>query len=264
MKNLSNQLEPISETMVDLRQSVNHPILLQYSEIFREVLVETPISHGRMNPCFKINTNAPFYIAAKASLKDETNPYETIFNRLSDYYASFQPKNIAEFYNFETNSKTLLSEPPWAGVLPWRARSLRGYKETIRKGTLSDNKYFGLKQGIEYGWAYCGPANEEKSRVEAKRLFDLTKSINQKGYIRNDGKDGDIIATALINDDFEWRWLVTNGYHRACVLAAIGYESIVVRINLVVRRGDVKFWPHVLDGLYSEREARIIFDNIFK
>lgn len=264
MKKLTDQLDPINETIADLRNTINHPLLLQYSEIFREVLVKAPICHGRMSPGLKINIDAPFYLAAKEYFQEEDGSFDAMYDILSGYYNHFQPKSIAGFFNIKTSSNKLLLEPPWAGILPWRARSLEAYKDTIKKGTLKDNMAHGLEQGIEDGWAYCGPVNKEKCHVETKRLFDLVQSISQKGYIRNDGKDGDVIATALINEEFEWRWLVTNGYHRACVLAAMGFESIVIRVNLVIRRSDTPFWPHVLDGLYSEQNARQIFDNIFQ
>ncbi len=255
----------INDNLVDLRNYINHPIALRYAEIYKEILINAPADKGRISPFFKLNYNAPFYIAAKAGVNHLENCTQVVKDELDNFYYEFQPSNVNEWFQLNSTSNALAQLPPWAGILPWRARTIENYQETIKKGTLSDNQKADYNADIyKGGWAYCGPVKEEKCMIETKRIVELIESINKHGYIRNNDKDGDIVATALICDDNSWVWVVTNGYHRAAVLAAMGFAVIPIRINLVIRRNEVHFWPQVSNGLYTKEQALQIFDNLTK
>ena len=99
--------------------------------------------------------------------------------------------------------------------------------------------------------------------AEAERVLYVLTRIQQSGYSRHDGPDGDVRATALVNERQEWRWLITAGNHRASAAAALGMPSIPVRVNLVISRADAPYWKHVVDGLYSLDDALAVFDNFF-
>lgn len=254
----------LNDELIDVRKTTNHPITLKYTEVYKEVLLDADITLGRVTPYFKLCVEAPFYCAAKAGLSDSTRSKILAYSSLSVFYDSFKPKNICEWFNIKFKSEKLSLYPPYAGLLPWRARTISNFQEIIEKGTFLDNKANGLDLNIKQsGWAYCGPVSEAKCLVEADRIAKLIESIKENGYVRNNNIDGDIVATALINKNNDWVWLLTNGYHRAAVLAAMGYTKIPVRINLVVRRDEVSFWPQVSNGLYTKSEALKIFDNLF-
>ncbi|MEW6655181.1 MAG: ParB/Srx family N-terminal domain-containing protein, partial [Bacteroidota bacterium] len=98
---------------------------------------------------------------------------------------------------------------------------------------------------------------------EALRIEYVLKQVYNKGYMRWNSSEGDVRATALVNESGEWRWLITAGNHRASAASALGYEEIPIRVNLVISRTHVKYWPHVVNGLYSEEDALKVFDNYF-
>lgn len=267
MAKLAEIYSDYSNGVLDLRSKNGHPILLRYSEIFDAVLIDAPVSQGRLLPFFQINENAPFFLAAKAGVRfeDKESSFNAVRNDLHSFYEKFQPQNVVDWLSLDVSPQSLLKKlPPWSAVLPWRARSMESFRETIENGTLNDNKKEGLLGGVEKGWAYCGPVAEEKLNIEARRINELIYSFRQNGYQRSFEKDGDIVATALVDKFNNWRWLVTSGYHRACVLAAMDWGKIPVRINLVIREDEMNFWPHVVDGLYTKSMAENIFKNIFQ
>lgn len=254
----------IGKTLVDFRNTINHPMLLKYSEIYDEALINAPIIKGRVAPNFILAKNSPFYLAAQKGILNTSSLKENIFNSLNDFYKKFQPKSIADWFQLNTDSDQLLKNEAWASVLPWRARTLKNYKEVIEAGTYKDNLSNKLDMNIyESGWAYCGPVDKKKCDIETTRIFNLINSIRNNGYLRHNDKDGDIIATVLVNEKGEWVWLITNGYHRAAVIAALGNKTVPIRINLVIRRDEADFWPQVITGTYTKEEALKIFDNIF-
>lgn len=252
--------------VVDLSDGNYHPLILRYAEVFRESLHKVSLDHGRVLPGFSLKKKPPFKMACdRVTEFSSLDSVESVLReQLKIAYRNYSPKCFSDFFDIDFVNERLRACEPWAGVLPWRARGLEGYRERIIEGTLLDN----LKQGypdtaIEEGWAYCGPVSNKKVDIEAERLAALMISIKSIGYKRNFSRDGDIVATALVDESYEWRWLVTSGHHRACVVASLGFQSVDVRINNVVLRGECMFWPHVVDGLFTPSEALKVFDNIF-
>lgn len=255
----------LNDNLIDLRKKGNHPLIFSYSEIYKECLLLGGIKSGRITPNFKLNHNAPFFLAAKSGIKNPDNCFQEVFKTLTEFYDNFQPKNVSDWFSLLNNNSCLKNYPAWASILPWRARTIDNYRKVIEQGTISDNLKNGLELDIFHsGWAYCGPVVKEKCEIETRRIVNLISSISEKGYQRNNDTDGDIVATALVNEKNEWVWLVTNGYHRVAVVAAMNYKSIPIRINIVVKRDEVDFWPQVVSKFYSKEEALTIFDNLFK
>ncbi|WP_311064850.1 hypothetical protein [Halomonas sp. DWK9] len=264
MNKLAPPYKTINDHCADIRHSKNHPLQLTYSEVLRECLLTAKLSDSRTFPNFMIS-QAPFTLAVKYALQNEASA-EEIYTYLKAFYNNFKPQTALEWFNIidKKADKKLKSEPPWAAIPPWRARSLENYRSTIAKGTLNDNLKNGLHADITVsGWAGCGPVSDEKISIESERLHSVLKSISQHGYKRHNGEDGDIVATALVSERKKWKWVVTNGLHRACVLSALGYSEIPVKINLVIRRSEVDYWPHVASSLYTKKNALSIFDELF-
>lgn len=253
--------------VIDLSDGDYHPVTLRYAEVFRESLHKVRLEYGRVLPGFSLINNPPFKSACDR-VKDFSSlgaVKSVLREQLEKDYKDYKPKNFSEFFDIDFINERLRECEPWAGVLPWRARGLDNYRERIIEGTRLDN----LKQGypdtaIEEGWAYCGPASSKKIDIEVDRLALLMISVNSSGYKRSFSCDGDIVATALVGEGHEWRWLVTSGHHRACVVASLGFQDIEIRINNVVLRSEYMFWPHVVGGLYTPSEALKVFDNLFK
>lgn len=256
-----------SESIIDLRYSTNHPISLQYSEIYSNALLTGKILDGRSQPGFALTNDTPFVLAAKDAIDfgvEKDGVTEVIEETLTKYYDLVQPASAAEWLGLELNDNHIFSQsPPWASVFPWRARTVESYRKAYEKAAISENKISGGYLDISNGWLFCGPVSKEKCRVEAKRIEYVLKEIIRNGYQRWNSSEGDVKTTALVNEKGDWRWLITAGNHRASAAAALGYIEIPIRVNLVIYRQHVKLWPHVVDGLYSEDNALKVFDNFF-
>lgn len=256
-----------AQNLMDLRGGTNHPLSLRYSEIFTSALLQAEFRHGRAQPGVALDTNSPFVDAALVAIKnglDHANTPEMMKDCLRHYYNHVQPQHAAEWLGMLPDSESSLkAAPPWGAVFPWRARSQASYQAAYEKAAYEENLVVGKKHGIEQGWLFCGPVSEEKIQIEAERILYVLRRISEEGYQRSNSSDGDVRATALVDENNDWRWLITAGNHRAAAAAALGYSSIPVRVNLVISRQDVDWWKHVVEGLFTRDEALSIFDNFF-
>lgn len=251
--------------LLDLRQTTNHPLSLRYSEVHDHAVLEGVFAHGRVQPSLSLAGNTPFVNAARRALRhglDRPDTLEQMMAVLRGYYDLVRPGDAATWLGVP-KVRGLQDQPPWAAVFPWRARTVASYRQAYEYAAIAENQAVGREAGIEDGWLFCGPVSKEKIRIEAERIFYVLTSIQQSGYSRQDGPDGDVRATALVNERQEWRWLITAGNHRASAAAALGMPSIPVRVNLVISRADAPYWNHVVDGLYSLDDALVVFDNFF-
>lgn len=262
-KTTANESTPI----IDLRNSTNHPVSLQYSEIYSNALLTGKIIDGRSQPGFALTNDTPFVLAAKNAIAygiEKEGVIEVIKEVLSNYYDLVQPKSATEWLGLKLDRDHILSQsPPWASVFPWRARSVESYRLAYEKAAILENKISGGMLDISKGWLFCGPVSMEKCRVEAQRIDYVLKEISRNGYQRWDTSEGDVKATALVKENGDWKWLITAGNHRASAAAVLGFEEIPIRVNLVIHRQHVKLWSHVVDGLYTENSALQVFDNYF-
>lgn len=254
-------------SLLDLRDDTNHPLSLRYSEIYTNALVNGYFKDGRVQPSLTLLDKAPFVLAGREAVKKgiySDLALEAIYNVLDAYYEMVQPANAADWLGIAGEKNIELQHAPaWGAVLPWRARSLSSYQNTYEKAALEENRLTGREIGIEDGWFLCGPVSKEKIIIESERILHVLRQIDTYGYKRSDSVDGDVKATALIGKNQEWKWLITSGNHRAAAAAALGYESIPIRVNLVISRSDVMYWKHVVTGLFTQEQALEIFDNIF-
>lgn len=262
---MSNKLDPTA--VLDIRELTNHPLYLPYSEIYHAVIVNGKVEHGRSQPGYALTGFSPFVMAAKAAVKhglekhDVVDVIEAVF---ALYYANVEVSSAKEWLGLAADKTSpLASTPPWGAVFPWRARSIESYQNAFEKAAIEENKSVGRDKDITDGWLFCGPVSDDKRRIEADRMFYVLSRINNQGFQRHDGLDGDARATALVNEQGDWRWILTGGNHRASAATALGYKEIPIRVNLVINRGQVDFWPHVVDGLFTRQEALDFFDMIY-
>lgn len=258
---MTDNMSPI----LDLRVSTNHPLSLRYSEVFNQALLQGCFAHGRAQPSLPLSGATPFVDAARVALAhgvDRADTLDVMIAGLTRYYELVRPASAAQWLGVGSGTE-LATSPPWAAVFPWRARSIASYRKAYEDAALAENRAVGREVGISDGWLFCGPVSQEKIRIEAERILYVLRRIRDTGYVRSDDPDGDVKATALVNNDHEWRWLITAGNHRAAAAAALGYYGIPIRVNLVISRGEASFWKHVVDKLFLLDEALTVFDNIF-
>lgn len=170
---------------------------------------------------------------------------------LSRFYELHQPKNVLEqhFIHDYTNS------PP-IGYLPWCAQQRIFLGEA---GLLSS-----------HGHQAYGPVSSKKCTLEAKRLKNVLKSVNENGYVPE--SFGDHPRGFLLVDDISspatHRFLITGGQHRVATLSWLNFTEILVTIESSVPReikiSEIDIWPGVASGIFSQESAYKIFYSYFR
>lgn len=254
--------------IVDLRGT--ELLTSYYKALDSQFLVQASAEHFRTMLFLGMDiASSPFTIALNKY--NETQCQTSIKDTLQDFYQVFSPKSFSDV--FDLNSHCDLTHKTrqldsYSAVLPWSCWSPARRKAQWKKTVEGENKLFG-GGGLEHGIQFWGPVSEMKVDIEVRRLIHIFNSIKEKGYIRSDDSDGDIIGSFLVNETGEVRIHVLRGQHRISALAALGYTDIPVRIRTMgggarlVRRCDVDFFPNVKNGLYSKRLALKVFDDIF-
>jgi hypothetical protein len=237
------------------------PISLSYMMNQNGIVIDIDLDKGRSLPCFSFakNSNHPFVVASQYADLNE----DKIFYILQNFYNIVRPSGALDVFDIIDSNSIANDYPYWSVLMPWNAENQKQWFEKIKEFVLYENTQMGKKIGIEKGWAWLGPTNDEKVRVEAKRLLNVLKSIQVNGYKRDDDGDGDIVGNILLKNKDEWVWQATTGQHRASVVSALNYKTIPVRIMKVIKRKDAQYWPNVQNGLYTIEEGLKIFDMIF-
>ena len=247
---------------MDLDSSDFLPVQARILEDSDFRLFTLPIHKGRTLPIHTLDYNGynPFVYAAKEALRvQKADRYSLINNILSKYFRLFSAKTAGHLLcsNKESN---LYKYPSWAVIMPWQLKDIDDWVIHVSNSVKHENNH---RFGIENGWAWSGPSAAEKITIESKRLSSLLNSILINGYQRHNGIDGDISAVILYKNNSSWVWQAVAAQHRACVLSALGWNEVQVRIAMFVKRDEVASWPQVVNGFFTIIEALDIFDKVF-
>jgi hypothetical protein len=92
-------------------------------------------------------------------------------------------------------------------------------------------------------------------------------SILKNGYKFLDYDELPLLKV-MQKENGELRFVSHDGAHRLAILAALGFDSIVVEVDLerfpAIREADVENWEYVDSGLLSKAEALELFNLYFK
>lgn len=156
----------------------------------------------------------------------------------------------------------LVDMPRNCTVLPWDIETPQEMACRLTKAICSEHHLSLPSDCIPFMRDAAGRwADEAFVDIETERLYSLTCSINDKGYLRSDSCHGDINAYCL-TDECGLVWISKSGNHRARVVAGLGFESVPVRVHAFVDRRHASFWPNVQRGGFSEEGALKLFDRI--
>ena len=173
---------------------------------------------------------------------------------LRDYYEANQPESLYDcFYHsrhleiaFEAKSK---QRPPNLIIPPWDAMRRRNLQRLPTKKRVHP---------------MIGPQNEAVISHHLDRYQAVGESIERYGYQPN--FFGHIQGHVLDRGD-DAVFVVTSGKHRAAVLAAMGMQSIPVVFKRNMPQafclGQRRYWPNVVNSIYSLEEAEAIFNGFF-
>jgi hypothetical protein len=240
-----------------------HPSSINYFINHQSALTKLSLEKGRFLPIHSLSnkSNHPFVLAVRKA-RTSTNPKLSIHNTLEEFYKNYQPENAAIVLGLP-GTHFLATQPPWSIILPWNTENPEQMTHRIKKSIKWENKNNGRNINIEHGWNWSGPVSKEKLAIEVNRLYNIYESISKNGYLRSDNEHGDISAHILMNDSKDWVWLAQYGLHRAAVVSGLDYDAIPVRVNRIIYRSDAAYWPNVLSGIYTLKEAKNVFDMIF-
>ncbi|MCA1801892.1 MAG: hypothetical protein LC662_05495, partial [Rhodothermaceae bacterium] len=203
-----------------------------------------------------------FYtVAARSAVGvPEPDEYQKIKESLAEIYKTgYFPSTSAERLGLEKGDVPQLDTiPAWVRYYPWEPLSIEDkYKAThdwsYKYETGPTRKHYGNN-----------PSEEEKFEDDCMRLYSLYKSIQTKGYINDHPLSTPIASQLLINDDLDYRWVITGGFHRSAVCQALGYHEIESRVQNIIYRSDAGNWPGVKSTVFSKKTALKVFDLIFK
>ena len=214
----------------------------------RPFLVDIAVMRGAFFTRYGPEAGGHFEHACTACLK--TRRPDDVRAVLAAHYDAFRPTNLAEAY-FGENSPDLhpLDQlSPFDRFLPWIP--------LIRKIAGHDGQ----------GNQSFGPVTSEKLAMETERLTSLLNSLIRSGYHPEGFSQGLISGYFLIRDD-QFRFLITEGMHRAAALSAMGISTI--RVGIARKRphiadtADAANWPHVRSGFCSRDLALRIAGRYF-
>ncbi len=193
------------------------------------------------------------------SLKDASH-VEDVRKRISHNVFGFQPTCVADVLGIEP-SKSWHALSALHTVYPWETISPDAIHLRRREMMANEVLEHGLKGRLDdTDWKGFGPASEKLLDLESQRLYRVFCSIKEEGFLRRYG----VIRARVF--EAEGTVLIRCGWHRVAALIACGYNwvpGLFERGCEVVRRGDVKDWGNVKNGLFSVREALEIFDRDF-
>jgi hypothetical protein len=252
--------------ILDLRiphneQPTSFEQMFQYAQSGHSFLASIAIHKCRHLWGYNAHDVAPLTQAAYAIARGEIEQAKAT---LAKFYADFQPRTAAESVGLETEQHSLLNYGPLSAPLPWSGFSPSEIEKVRTIDYMTDN----AQRGQPNFSRRFGPATPDEISAEIQRLRALTLSIENKGYQRHNGVDGDINGQFLVDDrDDRMAWgLLLNGggVHRASVLAGLGHKMLPIRIRSgnFIRKSEAADWPQVTAGIYTIDEALTVFDRI--
>ncbi len=240
----------------DMRGITNNPIEASYRAGLREFIIEIPLSACRRGSlAFPLIQGAgdPFIETLLAYMRGTCKSYDD--SPLQIFFEHWKPANAAEALclNPEEVCDELCNLPPIV-LFPWWNQTPKEIMHAQKIYCASECRQFGIPE--------CDINSDSFRRLHYKRLIDIYNKIKIHGFKGINQNGHDITGEMLIHGE-NIRFVLRGGQHRTSVLAAIGYHNIPLRVRLIVRREDYRFWPYVRDGLFTTDQALFVFDRVF-
>ena len=170
---------------------------------------------------------------------------------LSKFYATYNlngNKGFLPVHSGHWNSVIITYIPPWGGG-----------KETNHSNDFEH---------------WIGPKTPEQIDNFLKNFHELYLKIKKEGYKPLKYKDG-FLRVIILRNVRKTKFLVVGGLKRSSILSHCGYKKVWVRLQYpsknfpgnmpsVVDVKDLDNWPHVINGLYTKKDAMAFFCEYFK
>lgn len=254
---------------VNLRGKTIHPLEMVYGINNRAgsptILMNIPVSKCRTQIWNTLEENKnPFVKTIIDYGKNKGPDYGS--SAVKAYYESYVPENAGDVLRLKSN-EALKKIPAFGYTLPWDNQHPDEIIRIREKDAYNENRQEGKSIGLSAGYTDFGPVEIKKGEIEFKRLIKIYGNIKERGYKEKWYlNDGGIKGYFLTGDNDDWCFIIKSGKHRAYALSALGYENIPIIVDcnmaMVKQASNLRFWPQVKTGLFSESEARTLANNI--
>ena len=233
---------------------------LTYCKILLSPKVQLPYELGRTIRGTKFDRSKDIYSKVVSEILNNKSPDEVI-KILYNEYQDFEQKSVLDINNFLTSSK-IISYPSWLMVLPWDNTDVT----TMKKNYLlsfyknrSENGMSFIDKTLEHFEKKIFSYDTAKSHVN--QFERLINKIKDQGYIEN---NYDYPTAVILIKDKKWRWIMSSsGNHRAHIKKELTYSYINCKVSGVVNFSKLHRLKNVVNGIFNEKEAAILFDNVF-
>ncbi|PSL48497.1 hypothetical protein B0H94_10497 [Salsuginibacillus halophilus] len=183
---------------------------------------------------------------------------------LGQFYDMYQPETLAEALGLTEDEATEELKRSPVGALapaPWDAGPV--LKRSGKKRSSSKRQSSRLRSTD--GSLYYGPAGETFIQKQIDKLTALQTHAAVNGS--EPGADFDFIHGSLLLTEQSHSIWISKGHLALAVLAAAGYETVPVVFGdkhhpHVIRREDAPFWALVQRKIFTQVQARRIFDQV--
>lgn len=262
-----NGIQIRNSGLINLRNESVHPLEAIYRTGTSTVslLMNIPVSKCRTQLWNTLEKSKnPFVITIEEYNDSKAKEYNT--SAIKSYYKYYAPQNAAEVLKLNTN-EVLQQISAYGYILPWDNRSVADMIKIRERDARGENRKEGKELGLSAGHTDFGPVDDEKGEIEFKRLVKVFANLQKQGYIEKPYlNDGAIKGYFLIGENEDWCFIVKSGKHRAYALSALGYTSIPVMVDtslgVLKRISELRFYPQVKQGVFSEKEAALLFNRI--
>lgn len=256
------------DTPINCRNVENPLKALAISEN-KPVLVEVPVGKlrglGPMGFRLLVGESHPFIETAQSILEGVCKKYRG--SKLEEYYQLCQPQNVGEALGINPNQDPVFLFEPYAFVLPWSGKPNKQQLKIVWNRADRENRQHGSSVRGKEGFQLFGPVSDAKGELEFKRIKEVSLSIKDKGYLRNNGPNGDIEGRLLVSSG-KFVVLISGGQHRAAAAVANGYDKLPVRLGsknpTIINPKYIQNWPGVKSGVYTARSAHAVFNRIME
>ncbi len=263
-KKVIKHLLPKKLFYYDYRDNTKQPTPLQaYYEQFktgRRYLINVPVNLLKSSRLLRVWMNV---IQEFDRSCDEQEGKEVGKNLLKKHFDEHQPRTVADVLKISPNKEWHKLEsryfcPPWSALTPQQAAKQRQKTMEVEMRQFANKQYRN-----DDGWKGYGPVSNAVLDMETDRLFVVYQSVKKRGLLDSFG----FIGGQLFVSGQQELVAPKGGWHRVAVCLALKHRHIPMMFRsktLVLRREDVRCWPNVISGLYSEEEALMYFDRQFK
>lgn len=245
-----------------------HPVEAVYASCGKSCLVRIPLDRiVTFNySAFSLEVDGCHPFVNTLNMYDRNHALTADNSPLRWFYDLYQPATASDLMDVPSPSYSAFCDLPALASPPlYSWESPEKYYSYIKSIYQREDAEQGSKLGEFIGGTQFGPVDPRKLVIEYRRLTGIYDSIKKHGYNTD---NGEWITGAAWVDEKDWIVMVSTGQHRIACLAALGYESVVVRLQPkkapggIMHRSFSRHFPTVVNGFHSEQEALAIFDRI--